>query len=130
MEDADFTDDFCRFIQTTIPSVDAAEVLLFAKRHADTAWSPAEIVTRLRPAAAVTEPEAAKYLETFVQRGVFAASADGRVKFKPRSEEIEMYTEMLALAYRVRPVTLIRMIYLLRDSRIRTFADAFRLKGD
>ena len=35
----------------------------------------------------------------------------------------------LARAYKERPVTLIRMIYALRDQRIRSFADAFRLKG-
>jgi hypothetical protein len=34
----------------------------------------------------------------------------------------------LAQAYRERPVTLIRVIYALRDSRIQSFADAFRLR--
>ena len=130
MEDADFTDDFCRFIQTAIPSVDAAEVLLFAKRQRESTWTAGEIGAQLRPAVAVTDAEVAKYLDALVQHGVLALGADRRVQFRPRSEEIEMYTEMLALAYRVRPVTLIRMIYALRDSRIRTFADAFKLRKD
>jgi hypothetical protein len=128
VEDADFTDDFCRFIQTTIPSVDAAEVLLFVKRRADATWTPAAVGAELRPTVQLNDAEAAKYLDGFLQQGVVALTPEGRFQFKPRSEEIEMYAEMLALAYRVRPVTLIRMIYALRDSRIRTFADAFRLR--
>ena len=34
----------------------------------------------------------------------------------------------LAQAYGERPVTLIRVIYALRDGKIRSFADAFRLR--
>ena len=43
MEDADFSDDFCRFLQTTIPAVDAAELLLLLKRNPDSALSAAEV---------------------------------------------------------------------------------------
>jgi hypothetical protein len=50
------------------------------------------------------------------------------VRYRPASEELRMYGDMLALAYKERPVTLIRMIYALRDSRIQTFADAFKLR--
>ena len=32
MEDADFSDDFCRFLQAHVPSVEAAEKLI-AQRH-------------------------------------------------------------------------------------------------
>jgi hypothetical protein len=35
---------------------------------------------------------------------------------------------MLALAYKERPVTLFRVIYALRDLKIQSFADAFKLK--
>jgi hypothetical protein len=34
----------------------------------------------------------------------------------------------LAQAYEERPVTLIRLIYALRDRKIRSFADAFKLR--
>jgi hypothetical protein len=34
----------------------------------------------------------------------------------------------LAQAYNERPVTLIRMIYALRDPKIQSFADAFKLR--
>jgi len=35
----------------------------------------------------------------------------------------------LARAYQERPVTLIRVIYALRDTKIQSFADAFKLRG-
>jgi hypothetical protein len=38
--DADFSDDFCAFLQRNVTSVDAAELLLLLYRQADTAWRP------------------------------------------------------------------------------------------
>ena len=43
-------------------------------------------------------------------------------------EALDANVGTLAQAYRERPVTLIRVIYALRDSRIQSFADAFRLR--
>jgi hypothetical protein len=78
MEDADFSDDFCRFVQSSVPSVEVAERLIAAPLPDDPAL-----------------------------RG---------------------HVQTLAQAYEQRPVTLIRLIYALRDRKIRSFADAFRLK--
>jgi hypothetical protein len=128
MEDADFTDDFCRFLQQNIPSVDAAELLLFLRTHPDSSWGAHEAAANLRPGVQIADADAARYADTFAARGLVLAGPDKRVQFKPATEELEMYTQMLALAYKERPVTLIRMIYALRDSRIQTFADAFRIK--
>lgn len=128
MEDADFSDDFCRFLQTTIPAVDAAELLLLLRRTPGEAASAAELAARLRPSVPINEAEAAMYLELFQARGVVAAAGERRVQYRPASEELRMYGDMLALAYKERPVTLIRMIYALRDARIQTFADAFKLR--
>jgi hypothetical protein len=128
MEDADFSDDFCRFLQTSIPAVDAAELLLLLRRTPQTAWSAAELAAQLRPSVAIAEADAAKYLDAFQARGLLAPGEDSRVRYRPACEELRMYGDMLALAYKERPVTLIRMIYALRDSRIQTFADAFKLR--
>ena len=58
-----------------------------------------------------------------------AAGADKRVQYRPRGGELDAHVATLAQAYRERPVTLIRVIYALRDHKIQSFADAFRLKG-
>lgn len=76
--DADFSDEFCRFLQTRVPSVDAAESLLRENRD-------------------VLDAEALQHIGT------------------------------LEKVYRERPVTLFRVIYGLRDAKIRSFADAFKL---
>ena len=82
-QDADFSDEFCRFLQTCVPSVEAAEELLRLKRE-----SPHEL--RL-------DEQGLRHLET------------------------------LGKVYLERPVTLFRVIYGLRDAKIRSFADAFKL---
>ena len=89
MEDVDFSDEFCRFIQSHVPSVDVAEALLAQYRHHN-----------MVRAAGFSEDEVAHHLAT------------------------------LAQAYEQRPVTLVRLIYALRDRKIRSFADAFRLRKD
>ena len=127
MEDAQFSDDFCRFLQTTVPSVDAAELLLLLQRDASRWWSSAEIVAGLRPAV-LAEADVARYVETFQARGLVAQGADKRIQFHPGSDELAGYARTLAQAYSERPVTLIRVIYALRDSKIRSFADAFKLR--
>ncbi len=106
MEDIDFSDAFCRFVQAHLPSVDRAEVLIAAFRNPGV---PADTGNRDALRAAGLLDEQLRYKA--------AADSDGHVR-------------ILAQAYEQRPVTLIRLIYALRDSRIRSFADAFKLRKD
>jgi hypothetical protein len=127
MEDAQFSDDFCRFLQTSVPSVDAAELLLLLGRDAARWWSAGEIVAALKPSP-LTEADVLRLLEAFVARGLLAQGADKQVQYHPANDELAGYVRTLAQASSERPVTLIRVIYALRDSKIRSFADAFKLK--
>ena len=106
MEDADFSDEFCRFVQAALPSVDAAELLLKGLRD------PAAALEAGRPADAL---RAAGLLD------------EGR-RYRPATQALAAHVQTLTLAYEQRPVTLIRLIYALRDGKIRSFADAFRLR--
>jgi hypothetical protein len=124
MEDFEFSDEFCRFLQAMIPAVDAAELLLVFHRKPDVALTIDEAVTKLGPG--IAHDEAEKYVLTFAGRGILAGQ-DGRFRYQPPPELAAM-VETLAQAYSQRPVTLIRVIYALRDSRIQTFADAFKLR--
>jgi DNA-binding IclR family transcriptional regulator len=110
-----------------VPSFEAAELLLFLARHREADWSLPEALGRLRPAVSIGDAEAARYLETFRAQGLVAAAGE-RVRYQPVSYLLDRHIEALAAAYRERPVTLIRMIYALRDSRIQSFADAFRIR--
>lgn len=127
MEDADFTDEFCRFIQGTIPSVEAAELLIHLAQHPDTSLSPGAAVAGLSKGVPLTETQAAGHLEAFAARGLLSRQSN-EYRYAPTTSELRSYTEMLAQAYNQRPVTLIRIIYALRDTRIQSFAEAFRIR--
>jgi hypothetical protein len=130
MEDSAFSDEFCRFIQTVLPSVDAAELLLALYESPDTWWTPAVLAAKLRPASSISDADAQRYLDQFQARGMIAAGPDKSVQFRPADERLREQVRTLAQAYKERPVTLIRMIYALRDARIQTFADAFKLRRE
>jgi hypothetical protein len=129
MEDAAFSDEFFRFLRAAVPTVDAAEVLLLLHRDAERWWSPEEAVGALAPSVSLTAPAAAACFAVFQASGLIATGPDKRVQYRPRAGELNTHVATLAQAYRERPVTLIRVIYALRDSKIQSFADAFRLKG-
>jgi hypothetical protein len=124
MEDLDFSEDFCRFIQDAIPAVDAAELLLLFRARPDLALTPQEAVAKLGPG--INAGDVAGYLSLFASRGLLILEND-RYRYLPQSE-LAPQVEKLALAYNQRPVTLIRVIYAFRDGRIRSFADAFKLR--
>jgi hypothetical protein len=105
MEDVDFSDAFCRFVQACLPSVEAAELLLQARRAPETAVDG-------KPRDALRA----------------AGLLDEGYRYRPASEELAGHAATLAQAWEQRPVTLIRLIYALRDSKIRSFADAFKLR--
>ena len=99
-----------------MPSVEAAELLL--------ALAGEPLQATIKPG----DPDAERYLELFRARGLLQAGADGAPRCAPADTALAAHVEMLRLAYRERPVTLFRMIYALRDPKIRRAADAFRLR--
>jgi hypothetical protein len=128
MEDAAFSDEFCLFVQSAIPAVDAAELLLVVADRPDIWSSPRELLERLKPKASMSAEDAQRHIGAFQQHGLVELDADRKVRYRPASEELAGHVRTLAQAYEERPVTLVRVIYALRDSKIRTFADAFRLR--
>jgi hypothetical protein len=127
VEDSAFSDEFCRFIQTCVTSVDAAELLLKLAEQADRWFEPADLARSLGPATSMSESELARYVAQFQAGGLIAIAPDKRVQYRPASGTHAKHVEMLAQAYRERPVTLFRVIYALRDHKIQSFADAFKL---
>ena len=128
MEDVDFTDEFCRFIQLAIPSVESAEILLFLQKSPDRSWELREIIEGLRASVTIGDADGMKWVESLHARGLVAIGPDRRVQYRPASPELEDFARGLSRAYTQRPVTLIRMIYALRDTKIQSFADAFRIR--
>jgi hypothetical protein len=115
MEDTDFSDDFCAFLQTAIPAVEAAELLLCVAARPDVWWDRAQ-------------PGTERYVEPLVAQGLLEMAPDGRFRCRIANDAVAGHVRVLARAYEERPVTLIRMIYALRDNKIKTFAEAFKLR--
>ena len=124
MEDVEFSEEFCRFLQTSIPRMDAAELLLLYRARPEAGFTADEAVRRLGPG--VNLRDTAKYLELFEARGLLVRQDSG-YRYRPESD-LASQVDTLALAFNHRPVTLVRVIYALRDSGIQSFADAFRLR--
>jgi hypothetical protein len=124
MQDVEFSDEFCRFVQAAIPAVDAAELLLVFHAKPEAWLGPQEALARLGPGVARSDVD--RNLQAFVAQGLLEASED---RFRYRADSAAApHVETLSQAYQQRPVTLIRVIYALRDSKIQTFADAFKLR--
>lgn len=128
MEDVNFSDDFCRFVQTAITAVDTAEILLYLRRNAAAGHGARDVVAGLKPGTSLSEAEVERHIEMLRAGNLVAVDEEKRARFQPASDALRGHVDILAAAYSERPVTLIRMIYALRDTKIKTFADAFRIK--
>lgn len=124
MQDVEFSDEFCRFIQGNVPAVNAAELMLLLARRPGASYSVDEAVAKLGPGVAA--PEAEKFLDLWVASGIVRRE-NARYRYNAQSEHAA-HVSVLSLAYEKRPVTLVRVIYALRDSKIQSFAEAFRLR--
>ena len=125
--DPDFTDEFCSFLQRCVTSVDAAELLLLLAKSPDRSWEVVELQAQLAAATTLSEADALRCLDAFQQGAVVARQAKS-VRYRA-SPSHDAHVATLARLYVERPVTLFRVIYALRDAKIKTFADAFKLRG-
>jgi hypothetical protein len=125
--DPDFTDEFCGFLQRCVANVDAAEFLLTLAKNPDRSWSVDELQTQLEPTT-ISDADAQRCVDAFLQCGVVVRDSDKRLRYRPSAQN-DAQVAMLARLYLERPVTLFRVIYALRNSKISTFADAFKLRG-
>jgi hypothetical protein len=129
MTDPDFPQELRTFIQESIPNIDAAELLLLLARHPGREWQVAELVQALRPTV-MSEAAARKQLGLFESRGLISRAQTDTCRYSPASAELGGLVRALTKAFNERPVTLVRLIYSLKDEKIRSFADAFKLKKD
>jgi hypothetical protein len=126
--DLPFPQSLLDLIQSFVPTFQAAEVLLFFASHPDCDFSIEEVVVCMRPAV-ITVPAVKEYTALFATQGL-VTDAHGRFRYGPLSSTLDRAIGELARAYDERPVTLIRVIYRLADSKILSFADSFKLRKD
>jgi len=127
MSDPDFPEALRSFIREMIPTIDAAELLVMIALNPARAYTVDAAVEAMHPTA-VTAPAARRYLTHFHAQGLVASRGGESYQYSPASPELDEVVRALTQVYNARPVTLVRMIYALKDEKIRSFADAFRLK--
>jgi hypothetical protein len=127
MSDPDFPDDLCNFMQRCTPSVEAVELLLLLARSPGQMRSAAELSHALRPTV-VGESAVRDYLNGFVACGLVEKRPGGAYAYKQPAADTAGLVTALEKAYNERPVSLVRLIYALKDEKIRSFADAFKLR--
>ena len=124
--DPDFTDELCGFLQRCVANVDAAELLLLLAKNPDRPWAIRELQAQLAPSSVVSDADVQRCVDALQQCDLVARDPK-RVRYRP-SPVHDAHVATLSRLYLERPVTLFRVIYALRDSKLRTFADAFKLR--
>jgi hypothetical protein len=117
-----------RFIVDHIDSVEQLEILLLLHGQRARTWTAESVARELR----IAPISAGERLEEFV-RGSVLSRADGtpvEYRYAPGSSKLDTAVDGLARAYSERRVTVINFIFSKPVDKIRTFADAFRLRKE
>jgi hypothetical protein len=123
---ADFPRELLACIRQCIPTLQAAEVLLFLAEHRQRGFTEHELADALGPTL-VSESAVREYVALLVDARL-VVKTDQHVSYAPATPELDECVRALAREYNERPVTLIRTIYRIADSTIQSFADSFKLK--
>jgi hypothetical protein len=112
------------FLLEQIDSLEQLEALLLMRRDRK-AWTPEQVAAELR-----IQPESARArIQSLAERGILVEEA-GAYRYSPREGATDLAISQLASAYAERRVTVINFIATKNLERIRSFAAAFKFKGD
>lgn len=128
MSDASLPPRVQRFLETHIDSVEKLEVLLLLRNQPARAWTAGGVAQELR----IMEASAQGRMEDLCARGLVAC--EGGVpptyRFAPAASDDSQAVTELAATYATRRVSVITFIFSRPTDRLRSFANAFRLKKD
>jgi hypothetical protein len=113
-----------RFLSQHIDSIEKLEVLLLLRAEAGRNWSAGAAAHALR----IAEESARGRLEDLCERGMLACERADSFRYAPLSAADAQAVDELAATYALRRVSVITFIFSRPTERIRSFADAFRLK--
>ena len=114
------------FIATNIHTVEEVEILALLSRSPETFWSADAMSQQLGIKPEVVAARA----RDLVRRGLLRAGESGPVfRYAPPNDAIKSQVDVLITTYRERRVTVINAIYSANLTRLRSFAEAFKLGG-
>jgi len=118
------TDEVRAFIHAHIHSVEQLEVLLLLRRERSRLFTGDEVARELR----VHPASAGRWLEDLAARRLAMRDRD-RFQFSPEGPALDRDVNALAAAYADARVAVIQLIFSKPTDAVRSFADAFKLKG-
>jgi len=118
-------DDIVSFVQGTINSLCALELLLLLRRERPRRYTLDQVVRELRSSQlAVTQA-----LDRLQRSELIEDSGEGAYRYQQGSAQLDVICERLESLYARKPVKIVNAILGAPDEKLRTFADAFRLSG-
>lgn len=117
-------DDLQTFVRAAIRTVWSIELLILLKRDQARTWREPDLVRELR--ASMTS--VAQALSAFETAGLVVRGTEGEIVYSPATQGLRDISDRLEAAYRERPMAVVDAIMAEPDDRLRTFADAFRLR--
>jgi hypothetical protein len=120
------SDDVLHFLQSFLPSVWTLEVLLLMRRAPAQGWTAQRINAELRASTLIVS----NALAALIAAGLVVEDADALFCYRPVRAELGTLVDRLAMAYTETPFAVTQAILASPNEKIRTFADAFRVKKD
>jgi hypothetical protein len=119
-----FSSGFQTFVRANIGSVEQVDVLLLLYGDPTRYWTVDEISGALQSSPS----SIAQRMRILCSRGL-ACRDDDRYRYQ-NDDKLDPLVAELQREYRLRPVSIIELIYSRRNAAIESFADAFRITGD
>jgi hypothetical protein len=111
------------FVQASIPSVWALELLLLLRRDPSREWRVEMLVRELRGTSPVVEDAL-----NALQSAGLVVGQDGLYRYQPASPALDTLVAETAKIYAIKSVSVIRAIVTAPNDKLRIFANSFRLK--
>ena len=115
-----------RFVHSTLRSVWALELLLLMRGDADRHWSAEALTRELRANLSLV----GELLAHFHRCGLIVRTEKEEWIWRPANGELEYFAKATAEAYAQKPFQVIKAILDAPNDRMRSFADAFKLRKD
>lgn len=123
----DFPADIKGFIADNIDTVAQLELLLLLRSDSVKQWTAEEAGRALYSSADVTALQMADLQQ---KRLLAPGSTAGTFVYRPEPADVALLVDRLADLYRERRVAVITAVYTKPIDKIKSFADAFRLRKD
>jgi hypothetical protein len=117
-------DEVLAFVQKSIKSVWALELLLLLRRNRQRAWSTKDLVLEMRS----SEAAVAEALSGLRGIGFVSAESDG-FRYESSNPDLDRISGSIEELYSTKPLAVAKAIISAPNDKLRLFADAFKLKG-